>query len=134
MTPSERSAFSERALEKQRLRAAVLEVHYRVNEDYPGTRPSGTEIAERLGVELRVVVEAGLYLIDKGFLETGGDRILYEVGNPAARDYRSRITDRGIDFVEGPNEWQGRDVPNALVFIVAGGDVNDIKVSGRDLQ
>lgn len=120
--------------EKQQIRAAVLRSHYELNEQYPGTYGNAREIAELLGTDLRIIVGAGLYLIGKGFLDPGDDGIAEEIGNRAVPDYYARITDRGIDFVEDPTAWHGREVPGSLVYIFAGGDVSGISVAARDLQ
>ena len=128
------SATSNSLLAKQRLRAAVLEEHYRINEECPGTHANGGLIAERLQEGVRSVIGAGLYWIDKGFLDPGADGIVSEAGNPAVIEYSARITHLGIDFIEDPTGWQGREIPATIIYIIAGHDVKDITVAGRDAQ
>jgi hypothetical protein len=133
-SPKPEAAPIAHRLSKQQLRADVLTEHYKLNEEYPGIRANARLISERLCIDNRLALGAGLYLIDKGFLDPGDDGIVHELGNPGVFDYRARITDHGIDFVEDPTAWLERDVPRALVYIVAGGDVSGVTVAARDLQ
>ena len=122
------------ALRKQELRARVLREHYKLNEEYPGTHANAGLVGGRLNLDLREVILAGLYLMDKGLLKPSEDGVITETGNPAVVEYFARITDTGIDFVEDPTDWGGRNLPSGLVYILAGGNVTGVTVAGRDVH
>lgn len=121
---------------KDEQRAAVLAYYYQVNEQHPGGYAQTIEVVNGTGLDSRAVLEAQQYLVDKYLLASREDgQQLRALGAPGVRAFIARITASGVDFVEHPEEWIGRDVPKALVNIVAR-NVNyaagDQQVVGRD--
>jgi len=98
-------------------RVAVLRFYYEHNEREPGGMERTAGVVEGTGLSAPVVSQAQLYLIDKGFLLTTTIRQPLHGGYST---YIARITDKGIDFIEHPGDFRGRDVPSALINIVAG--------------
>lgn len=115
---------------KDEQRAAVLKYYYQYNEQYPGGYAQTSQVVQATGLEPKAVLEAQQYLVDKYMLDSNENQQLRGGGMPGVRAFIARITASGIDFVEHPEEWRGRGIPEALVKIVA----QNLNYAGGDQQ
>jgi hypothetical protein len=120
-------------MNKDDQRAAVLRFYYEHNEKHPGGHEQTAVVARETNIESGTVLEAQQYLVDKGLLSSGPQQQVRSLGRGLVA-ILARITDRGIDFVEHPADWRGREIPSALVNIFSHGNVSGLNVAGRDQQ
>jgi hypothetical protein len=133
MIGDERSLLNAHDVSKDEKRAEVLRFYYAHNEKHPGNVEQTIVVARTTGLDTSTVLEAQQYLVDKGFLNSGPRQQIRALGEGLVAMF-ARITDSGIDFVENPGDWKGREVPAAFVNIFTQGDVSGINVAGRDQQ
>lgn len=122
---------------KDEQRAAVLRFHYGFNEQHPGGVADNNQAAKALGLDGNAVLEAQLYLIDRGMLHSKPGAQLRGGDTPGVQALFARITSDGMDFVEHPTEWRGRGVPEALIKFVAQNlnfAAGDQQIVGRDVS
>lgn len=123
---------------KDAQRAAVLKYYYEFNEQYPGGYAQTSQVVEALALYPRTVLEAQQYLVDKDMPASREEgQQIRGLGQPGVHAFIARITASGVDFVEHPEEWRRRRVPEALIKVVAQNlnfAAGDQQIVGRDVS
>lgn len=97
-------------------RVTVLRYYYDLDLRCPGMLEQTATVMHETGLPFSSVSRAQRYLTEKYFLETTAES---GPGNNGY-SYACRITSRGQDFFEHPDEFKDQGIPQTLIQVVTG--------------